>query len=194
MGIAKIRSTDPHGGLSQKAIPGFTSGLLLHRKLVSARHEVVIRYGKRPHSLFLLKAGHKIAMKAWLLFSLFLLFSLLSLHAQELPAAPHVISLTFLQLTASTADALATYRNDSRCYDSGYTQARCTELNPIAGFFVMKGTLPLSGYFVGETCLKLAAPLLLDHYGRHKLARAIRYWGIGDNAAGAAMSFAEHHR
>lgn len=125
----------------------------------------------------------------------FLLLSSLCLHAQEVPVTPHRRILTFLQVTATTADAFATYRNDSRCYnDSSNALARCTEMNPIARPFVMKGTVPLSGYFAGEICLKLAAPLFADRYGHAKLARAIRYWGIGDNAAGAALSFTGHHR
>jgi hypothetical protein len=116
------------------------------------------------------------------------------LPAQELPVAPRAKVLTFTQLAASTADAVATYRNDSRCYNRSNAHARCSEFNPISRFLVMKGTPQLAGYFVGEVSIKLTVPLLLDHYGHHKLAAAIRYWGIGDNAAGAAMSFAGHHR
>lgn len=117
------------------------------------------------------------------------------LPGQELPVAPQARMLTFIQLAASTADAVATYRNDSRCYDLPINpRARCTEINPFSRFLVMKGTPQLAGYFVGEMSIKLAVPLILDHYGRHKFARAIRYWGIGDNAAGAAISFAGHHR
>ncbi|MBV8050061.1 MAG: hypothetical protein JOZ80_02660 [Acidobacteriaceae bacterium] len=126
---------------------------------------------------------------------LFVLVSLGSLAAQELPAAPHVKTLTLMQLASSTADAVATYRNDSRCYDRLVApRARCSEYNPISRAFVMNGTPELIGYFMGETSVKLAVPLILDHFGHHKLARAIRYWGIGDNAGGAAISFAGHHR
>jgi hypothetical protein len=125
----------------------------------------------------------------------FVLVYLGSLAAQELPAAPHVKTLTLMQLAGSTADAVATYRNDSRCYDRPINPyARCSEYNPISQAFVMKGTPELVGYFIGETSVKLAVPLILDHLGHHKLARAIRYWGIGDNAGGAAISFAGHHR
>ena len=118
-----------------------------------------------------------------------------SLYAQELPVAPHVKTLTFMQLAASAADAFATYRNDSRCYDVPRNpRARCAEYNPIARGLVMKGTPQLAAYFIGETSVKLAVPLVLDHYGHHKLARALRCWGIGDNAAGAAISFTGYRR
>jgi len=131
-------------------------------------------------------------MKGWLLF---VLLYLVSMSAQESPPAPKVKALTFAQVTASTADAIATYRNDSRCYDIAINPyARCYELNPISRWLVMKGAPELAGYFVGEMSLKLAIPLILDRKGHHKLARTIRYWGIGDNGAGAAMSLAGHHR
>jgi hypothetical protein len=117
-----------------------------------------------------------------------------SLYAQELPAGPGVKTLTFMQLASSATDAIATYRNDRHCYDEAWnSQARCAEYNPIARPLVMKGTPQLAGYFIGETSIKLAVPLVLDHYGHHKLARALRYWGIGDNAAGAAVSFARNY-
>jgi hypothetical protein len=124
---------------------------------------------------------------------LFALLYVSSLYAQELPTAPSVRTLTFMQLVGSTADAVATYRNDSRCYD-GNSDVKCVEYNPIARVLVTKGTPQLAAYFIGETGIKLAVPLILDHYGHHKLARSIRYWGIGDSAAGAAMSFAGNHR
>ncbi|HXY03753.1 MAG TPA: hypothetical protein VEI49_09245 [Terriglobales bacterium] len=126
---------------------------------------------------------------------LFVIVYLGSLAAQELPAAPDVKTLTLMQLAGSTADAVATYRNDSRCYDRPINpSARCSEYNPVSRAFVMQGTPDLVGYFIGETSVKLAVPLLLDHFGHHKLAKAIRYWGIGDSAGGAAISFAGHHR
>jgi hypothetical protein len=126
---------------------------------------------------------------------LFVLICLGSVAAQELPAAPHVKTLTLIQLASSTADAVATYRNDSRCYDTGRkATVKCSEYNPISRTFVMKGTPQLVGYFIGEAGFKLAVPVVLDHFGHHRLARAIRYWGIGDNVGGAAMSFAGHHR
>lgn len=125
---------------------------------------------------------------------MFVLLCLVALPAQELPA-PHLKVLTFMQLAAGTADAIATYRNDSRCYGTAANPlARCTEFNPISRVFVMKGTPQLAGYFVGEMSAKLVVPLLLDRHGRHTLARVVRYWGIGDNAAGVAMSLAGHHR
>jgi hypothetical protein len=125
----------------------------------------------------------------------FVLICLGSLAAQELPAASHVKTLTLMQLASSTADAVATYRNDSRCYAGPVNpSARCSEYNPISSAFVMQGTPQLVGYFVGETSVKLAVPLIFDHFGHHKLARAIRYWGIGDSASGAAMSFVGHHQ
>lgn len=126
---------------------------------------------------------------------LFVIVYLGSLAAQELPAAPDVKTLTLMQLAGSTADAVATYRNDSRCYDRPINpSARCSEYNPVSRAFVMQGTPDLVGYFIGETSVKLAVPLLLDHFRHHKLAKAIRYWGIGDSAGGAAISFAGHHR
>lgn len=125
----------------------------------------------------------------------FVLIYLGSLAAQELPAAPNVKTLTLMQLATSTADAVATHRNDSRCYDRPINpSARCSEYNPVSRAFVMQGTPELVGYFIGETSVKLAVPLILDHFGHHKLARALRYWGIGDSAGGAAISFAGHHR
>ena len=142
--------------------------------------------------MFLLRAREKNAMKGLLLF---VLLYLGSLAAQELPAAPDLKTLTLIQLATSTADAVATYRNDSRCYDGPANRgARCSEYNPISRAFVMKGTPELAGYFIGETSLKLAVPLILDHFGHHKLTKAIRYWGVGDSAGGAAISFAGHHR
>ncbi|HXY13744.1 MAG TPA: hypothetical protein VEI26_04510 [Terriglobales bacterium] len=118
-----------------------------------------------------------------------------SLPAQELPAAPHARALTMIQLAASTADAVATYRNDSRCYNASTNpRVHCSEVNPISRPFVMEGTPELAAYFVGETSIKLVVPFVLDHFGHHKWARAIRYWGIADNASGATMSFAGHHR
>jgi hypothetical protein len=125
----------------------------------------------------------------------FVLLYLGSLAAQELPAASGMKTIALMQLASSTADAVATYRNDSRCYDRPVNpSARCSEYNPISRAFVMKGTPELAGYFIGETSVKLVAPLVLDHFGHHKLAKAIRYWGIGDSAGGAALSFAGHHR
>jgi|SRR5579862_4253124 len=125
----------------------------------------------------------------------FVMMYLSSLAAQELPTAPHVKTLTLIQLASSTADAVATYRNDSRCYHhSANSGARCSEYNPLSRPFVMKDTPELAGYFIGETSVKLLVPPLFDHFGHHKLAKALRYWGIGDNASGAAMSFAGHHR
>ncbi len=126
---------------------------------------------------------------------LFVLLCLSSLAAQEIPTAPHVRTLTFIQLATSTADAIATYRNDSRCYDLPHNRfAKCTEMNPLARPFVTKSTPELAGYFFGETAIKLAVPFVLDHYGHHKIARALRYWGVGDSTEGAAMSLAGHHR
>jgi len=112
----------------------------------------------------------------------FLLCSIAS--AQTLLDAPSTTrsawALSSIQLGVTTADDIATARNFG---------PRFTEYNPLVRPFVTRGTNTAIAYFSIQAAIEVGTPFLLDRFHHHRLARAVRYIGIGTHGLGAAVSF-----